>query len=478
MRPQSKLRVLLVPDYLQWITGEIAKRIAYHNEEWIEATICSGQVLKDLMDRCGSFPGEVDLVHFLTEWEAELLLPRFEGKVSCVITIHHVEDERFVPLLPRSDATMTACRQWHEYLSKYQLNSDKLVMVPYGVDTNRFRPPVAGERERLRAQVGLPPDAYVVGFCAKRSSDSSGRKGIDTLLQAIAEMRRRQPRISILVVGPGWGDLVEQMRAEGVPCVQIPFIIDPDEFANVYRCLDTYWITSRIEGGPVPLLEAMASGVCCVTTPVGMAIDIVRDGDNALIAPIDDAEAFVRLTERLLSDPDLRRWMGVAARNTIVDGYQWRQTTCRVWPLYQKAIERFRARTGSAPVLPEPRWGPPRSKCADEPRLASLPRWAHAWVTARDHFFFTRTLRWMGETRVADQMELRAIRWKHFINPVWRKEGYDCSVSNYWWAFNNGMRRSVFVHGLRAIVWRPWCPGGWRLLVLALVKKIRRREMT
>ena len=153
MRPQSRLRVLLVPDHLQWITGEIAKRIAYHNEEWIEATICSGEVLKDLMDRCGSFPGEVDLVHFLTEWEAELHLPRFEGKVPCVITIHHLEDERFVPLLPRSDATMTVCRQWHDYLSKYQLNSNKLVMVPNGVDTDRFRPPAPG-RARTVACAG------------------------------------------------------------------------------------------------------------------------------------------------------------------------------------------------------------------------------------------------------------------------------------------------------------------------------------
>jgi glycosyltransferase involved in cell wall biosynthesis len=475
MKPSTKLRVLLVPDMVQWICGTIAQQIAYHNDSWIEATIVSGQVLKNLIDHCGTFPGEIDLVHFLTVPEAELLMPCFEGKVPCVVSIHHVVDDKdYAALTPRGDAVMTASNQWYRYLLDHGMTADRHVMVPYGVDTERFRPPEAGERKRLLAELGLPPDAFVVGFCAKRTSDVSGRKGTDVLLRAVAELRRRLPRVAILIVGPGWSDLVAEMRSEGTVCAYRPFVSDPDEFAAIYRCLNTYWITSRIEGGPVPLLEAMASGVCCVTTPVGMVRDVVHDGEDALIAPIDDAEAFVRHTEWLIEDADRARRLGESARQTIVARYQWRQTSRHAFSLYQTALEQFQARTGviDGRALAEPDWDAPCPTLPEEPRLSSLPPWARAWVTARDHYLFTNSLRAMGDTQTANRMDRSRFRWSQLADPGWRSAGFESSVQAYWWAFDRGNRLAALGFALRALGWQPWRVDGWRLFAFALLKKM------
>ena len=97
----------------------------------------------------------------------------------------------------------------------------------------------------------------------------------------------------------------------------------------MYQALDTYWVTSRIEGGPVPLLEAMACGACCVSTPVGVVPETLVDGDNGFIVGFDDVDAFVVRTKRLVTDPEFRRRMSDAGRRTIVDKIQWKDAASK-----------------------------------------------------------------------------------------------------------------------------------------------------
>jgi glycosyltransferase involved in cell wall biosynthesis len=404
-----KLRVLLVPDHIEWVTGTICRRIAHHNR-WIEPTICSDLVLRQLIASRGGFPGEVDLVHFqVPNWNLDLI-GHFEGKTPCVATIHHVETDLCVASAPRCDALTTASSQWLDFLDEAGVDPSKRVFMPYGVDTDQFRPATPGERRKTRARLGLSEDALVIGFAAKRTSDTSGRKGLDTLEKAIAETSRRVPGVAFVIIGPGWAELVERQREAGIRCVHIPFVRDLAGVAAVQRALDVYWITSRIEGGPVPLLEAMASGVCCVATPVGMVRDVVRDGENGLMAPLDGVEAFVGHTKRLASDRDLRRGMGEAARRTIVDGYQWWQVCRQAHELYGTAIERFRERPGvvRAPSMPPPDPSPRRDAPSRIPREA-FDTEVRSWVIAREHLSFASVLENMGERRAAHVERLRSI---------------------------------------------------------------------
>ena len=401
----AKLRVLFVPDSAYWITATIARQIARHNP-WIEPTICSQFVLPELMRRGGHLAGRIDIAHFLTPHNGTLLLPAFEGKVPCVTTIHHVEDQRSVEPEPRSDAVMTVCRQWHEHLVSIGVDPTKLVCVPNGVDTEQFRPAQPAERTKRRARLGLPPEVLVVGFSAKRSSDTYNRKGTDILVKAITALHRELPQAACLIIGPGWADIVARQVEQGGVCLHLPFVLDRADLADVYRCLDVYWGTARIEGGPVPLIEAMSSGVCCVTTPVGIAPELVRDGENAFLAPIDDAKTFVQRTAALAAEPDLRKRMAQAARRSILDGYRWDQTTQSARHLYATAIERFQQRFPQAvvPRLPE-RDAFPAARKMEE--LSAVPADLKSWVRAMEDITFMRALQDMGATKEASRLAFR-----------------------------------------------------------------------
>jgi glycosyltransferase involved in cell wall biosynthesis len=415
---ESKLRVLFVPDSAYWVTATIARQIALHNP-WIEPTICSHRVLQALMDRGCHLADRIDVVHFLTPSIGTMFLTDFEARVPCVTAIYHVEDQRSVEPVPRSDAVMTISQQWHDHLVSIGVDPSKIARVTVGVETELFRPSQPAERAKLRARFGLPPEALVIGFSAKRTSDTYNRKGTDVLVDGLTALRQRLPHAACFIVGPGWSDIVARQVEKGGVCIHMPFILEREDLSAVYRCLDVYWVTARIEGGPVPLLEAMSSGVCCVTTPVGIAPELVRDGENAFLAPIDSTDTFIERTAALAADPGLRKRMSQAARQTIVASYRWEQTTQTARELYATAIQRFQLRLPGAvaPRLPE-HDNFPAPRRIDE--LSAIPPNLKSWVSAMEHIAFTQDLHAMGESTAASRVAARAIRSRPWDRQIWR----------------------------------------------------------
>jgi hypothetical protein len=87
----------------------------------------------------------------------------------------------------------------------------------------------------------------------------------------------------------------------------------------------------------------MSSGVVCLTTPVGLARDIV-DGENALMLPKGDSASFAELTAELWSDSDRRARLGRRARNTITERMRDRDTSREVYRAYEIASRFFAER--------------------------------------------------------------------------------------------------------------------------------------
>lgn len=413
----SRLRILFVPDSTYWITGRIAYQIAEHNP-WIEPTICSAPVLRKLIEASGGvYPGDIDQVHFLTYEIATEFIGCFREKIPCVTTIHHVEDERSVQAEPLADAVMTVCKQWHDHLISSGISSEKVVMVPNGVRTDVFRPPAVDEQKRLRQRWGLPLDSLVVGFSAKRTSDSSNRKDVETLARAMEGVSRLLQKTAFVIIGPGWEKFVADQRQRGLYCVYFPFIVDHEGVAEIYRSLDIYWVTARIEGGPVPLLEAMSTGIACITTPVGVALEIVRDGENALFSQIGDANGFVRQTDLLARASEVRRTIGEAARDSVVQSFQCSQTTKNARRLYKVAAAGFRKRNPSSPIRDVP-----TSQCGERGKsgfLNSIPRHFRSRLAAEEHLNFMRALAHMGAHGPAWRIGFRAVRERPLDRKVW-----------------------------------------------------------
>jgi len=343
MSSNPRLRVLLVPDSVHWVTGTIAKSIARFNP-WIEATIASGPVIDIIFTEQPDLIRNFDLVHFTCPYASREWLPRFRDLVPCVTSHHHVTDWNLVKHNVDGDAIIVGSQEWAEDLSSREVDPAKVFRVPYGVDAELFKPDEAS-RAAMRKRLNIAAGSSVVGFFGKNSSNDDDRKGIDVFTDAILQLKQSLPELAVVIVGPGWQDLVSQLNSSGVNCIWFQYVADLKGLVSVYHALDFYWVTSRIEGGPVTLLEAMSSEICCLTTPVGLAREIVRDGHNAILLPFNDAKSFVERTIALAQDPAERRRIGSNARETILKEMNVGITVGRVKEVYAKAIENFAART-------------------------------------------------------------------------------------------------------------------------------------
>jgi glycosyltransferase involved in cell wall biosynthesis len=319
----------------------MALGICRHNQ-WIDGIVCSGEALSRHIEAGGVLPIEPDVIHLLTEWEGLRLQDRFLGRYPLVNTIHHVEKWDVVRPLLKADAIQIVSEQWRSYLLKQGVESDKMLMLRNGIDTVKFSPGSAAQRIEARKSYGIPDESYVVGFAGKASSDSSNRKGVDVFEAGIQRLSRHVPNLLVFLVGPGWDRLKSVLTRMGVSCVWVPYMVKHEELVKFYWCLDTYWVTSRIEGGPVPLLEAMACETLCVSTPVGMVPEMIGHGKNGLVVGFDNADGFVEETIHARQFPGKTAEMAKQARLTIIKECRDCVTAAAAEPLYQAAIKRFR----------------------------------------------------------------------------------------------------------------------------------------
>ncbi len=395
----KRLRVLLVPDFTQWILGTMAKAIADFNP-WIQATVCSEGVLRDQLPHLPSIQERIDLVHFLREEPFNKAGHLFFDRLPCVTSVHHIDTWDVTGPATAADAILYVSNQWRDELVKQGVPPDRLSYLPNGIYAEHFKPADSAEKRRLQSKLGIASGSLVVGFIAKRSSNTADRKGSDIFSQAIKALHKHVPEVVPLIVGPGWQDFVRELRQDGIQAVWLPFVADFREFARAYQCMDLYWVTSRLEGGPVPLIEAMGSGVCCVSTPVGMARDIIKDGENACLSPIGDADQLVARSLALIRDVPARRRMAQAARQTILDGFQWSQTAQRAGSLYALALRRFAQRTNT-PVRQDliDVIESPHAPVTDTPKLhlSAIPAPYRAKIRAVEQVHWMHHLAGMGQ---------------------------------------------------------------------------------
>lgn len=229
-----------------------------------------------------------------------------------IVMIHHLtgrQIEGMLKRIPYCDGITTASRRWKSRLER--LTDREAILIPYTVDTRIFRP--TENRLRLRRTIGIGDNDFVLGFVANAKANSSGRKGIDVLLTVLETAGQTWDDLFLLLVGPGWEELGIQIEAIGIPVIRYEFETTEDT-ASVYPLMDALLCTSREEGGPVTILEAMACGVPVVTSDVGHVPEVVTDGETGFVCPSRTPREYIQKIALLRSNPDLRRRIVIQAR--------------------------------------------------------------------------------------------------------------------------------------------------------------------
>jgi len=160
-------------------------------------------------------------------------------------------------------------------------------------------------------------------------------KGTPQLGEALSRMRDL-PNWRATIAGDG---NVEAARAKAAEYgladrVDLPGWVGPDRVAELIATADILVLPSFIENLPLSIIEAMASGVAVVATPVGAVPDIVRDGETGLLVPVGDVDALQAALTRLINDPALRQRLGaagLAVHREKLDLAPFADTIQRVW---------------------------------------------------------------------------------------------------------------------------------------------------
>ncbi len=173
-------------------------------------------------------------------------------------------------------------------------------------------PPGPAER-RPDEEQGAPVEAiYLGGF-------ANAAKAGDTLLEALPTVLERAPELRVMLAGPG--ELPEAGAALLERFPQLSWIGWMDHAAkdDALRRARIFVLSSRSEGLPIALLEAMAYEMAIVSTTVGGVPEVVEDGREALLVPIDDPSALADALVRVAEDATLRAALATAARERVED---------------------------------------------------------------------------------------------------------------------------------------------------------------
>jgi glycosyltransferase involved in cell wall biosynthesis len=177
-------------------------------------------------------------------------------------------------------------------------------VIPSGVD--------------VPAQVGVEAEPAEVLYAGRLSPE----KGVLELLEAAQGM-------NLVVAGDG------PLRD------RVPFargFVQHDELQQLYARAAVVACPSRREGFGVACLEAMAHGRPVVATSVGGLLDLVVDGETGILVPPRDPVALRTALERLLADPDLRRKLGSAGRDSARTLFSWETVTDATVAAYAEAV--------------------------------------------------------------------------------------------------------------------------------------------
>lgn len=198
----------------------------------------------------------------------------------------------------------------------YHLSDEKFEVIYNGIDTAEFVPveEFSKKSAEIRAALGLRMDAPVVAYCGRVASQKDPLRWV----RVVSKVLQKRPDIQPVVIGDG--DLLKDMQSEAARLGisdKFHFLGYRADIKQILPALDVLLMTSRYEGLPQVILEALASGVPIVSTDVGGIRECVDEKIGKLLdVDADDsdiAEAVLQLIDRSQEDPAL--WE--ACRHTV-----------------------------------------------------------------------------------------------------------------------------------------------------------------
>lgn len=283
---------------------------------------------------------DIDLLHFhnpLFTFGGSLLR---KSTLPKIMTAHYVIDfkgNRVVSSLYESiirgvtksiakHVDMIVCVN-NEYLPVFKewgIDEKKLVMIPNGIDTDKFSP----GRSSIKKKLGCE---HLVVYWGRLGY----QKNIAFLIEAFKKIKTTHTTLVIIGKGPDLKKL--KMLACDSNNILFPGYLPDDELLEYARGADIAVLPSRGESWGLVIGEAMACGLSVISSGVGMAQELLGEGRGVILNK-ETTDELSEAMDNLLSNKKKAQAMGKKAHSFIVDRYSWDEVARQIEELYQKVI--------------------------------------------------------------------------------------------------------------------------------------------
>ena len=237
-----------------------------------------------------------------------------------------------------ADLVVTLGEAMREEIVARGVAAEKILIVPNAVSEEFLKP--LPDAATLRDELTIDPDEYVVGVV----SSLVPHEGIGTLLEATAILRARRVPARALIVGDGPERAALQRHAADIGLAEAAVFTGRVPAAKVrqfHALLDIFVVprtSDRVCQLVTPLkpIEAMASGLCVVTSEVKALTEIVKHEVTGMQTVPQDPVSLADCLERLLYSPDIRRKLGDNAREWTARDRTWRHNAARYRDAYAR----------------------------------------------------------------------------------------------------------------------------------------------
>jgi glycosyltransferase involved in cell wall biosynthesis len=226
-------------------------------------------------------------------------------------------------VLRRADAFVAISELLAGEFAAARIPAPAIHRIPNAVDLRRFRPADQRSKAETRHRLGLPEDAQIVTYTGRLVS----YKGLPSLLRVWSQLHPAHPTARLVLVGEAGLDihgceaeLKDFTRRHGLEST-VTFTGAVQNVDEYLRASDFFVFPSENEALPSSLLEAMATRLPIIATPVGAIAEFVRHEINGLLIPSRDDSALHAALERLLRDREFGEQLGREAARTVQERY-------------------------------------------------------------------------------------------------------------------------------------------------------------
>jgi glycosyltransferase involved in cell wall biosynthesis len=288
---------------------------------------------------------KIQLIHCHLPWAG--MAARLVGKLTGVPVVYteHNKWERYHKLTYYMNKLSFPLQQRviavsAEVASSIKINYGKanplVQVVANGADTAKYARTQAAEID-IRKQLNIPATATVIGItCVFRA-----QKRLGTWLEIAQALHAKHPDTYFIIVGDG--PLRNEVHAKAKALGTEPYVFFAGlqtETRPYFTAMDMFMMSSEFEGLPIALLEAMSMNCVPVCTAAGGIPEVIKDGVNGLLVPVEQPLQLVERLLQLVQQPDEVARMKQAARETVINSFSMKKMVAELEDIYIDLINR------------------------------------------------------------------------------------------------------------------------------------------